>query len=366
MKWWQKVILGFTILVGVLYLGSWLAMFISPEFFWPISFLGLGYFPVVILYSICMIIWLFMRRKIFWWMFLFLAMGFTAHFRHFGFGGLTKADPEGKRVYTILQYNVQGFDAYNKEGKYKYRDEIVSNIGQEKPDVVCLEEFNTYTNHPKEKSNLNIVLEATGLTHYYYYKAYENEKTTRSFGLIILSRFPIVNSGRLEFLSLSKLNSTIYADIAFPEDTIRVFCNHLQSTQLSHRDLEFIEASNEASTDFDAERITNKLKMSFALRAQEADTVNRHMALSPHPIISCGDFNDTPVSYTYQKMSRNMQDAFLVRGIGIGATYSQMPVIRIDYMLFEDDAFKIIDYMSIKENWSDHYPCVSRFTITTE
>lgn len=366
MKWWHKVIFGFTILAGILYLGAWLAMFISPEFFWPIAFLGLGYFPILCFYLLNMLIWLFIRRKIFWWMMLFFGLGFTAHFRHFSTGALTKADPEDKPVYTILQYNVQGFDAYNKEGKYKYRDEIIANIAQEKPDVICLEEFNSYANHPKEVSNLDLVLKASGLPYYYYFKAYENEKTTRSFGLIILSKFPIVDSGRLEFLSLSELNSTIYADIVFPEDTVRVFCSHLQSTQLNHRDLEFIEASNEASSDFDAERITNKLKMSFALRAQEADTVSRHLRLSPHPAISCGDFNDTPVSYTYQRMSRNMQDAFLECGFGIGPTYSQLPIIRIDYMLFEEDNFEVIDYMRIRDDFSDHYPCISRFTIDTE
>lgn len=50
-----------------------------------------------------------------------------------------------------MQYNVQGFDAYNKEGKYKNRDEIINNIASAKPDILCLEEFNTYHNHPKEK-----------------------------------------------------------------------------------------------------------------------------------------------------------------------------------------------------------------------
>jgi len=364
MKWWQKILFGLTILTGVLYLGAYLSMYISPEDFWPLAFLGLGYFPIICAYLLFTVIWAFMRPRIFWWMMLFLLLGFTAHFRPFSTGALAKADPGDQKVYTILQYNVQGFDPYNKEGKYKYRDMIIENIRRDQPDVICLEEFNSYSNHPKEKSNLELVLKATGLQHYYYFKAYENERTTRSFGLVILSRFPIIDTGRLEFLSLSELNSTIYADIVFPEDTVRVFCSHLQSTQLSHYDLEFIEASNEAETNFDADRITNKLKMSFALRAQEADTVAHYLKQSPHPKISCGDFNDTPVSYTYHQMSHGMQDAFLQRGFGIGATYAPFPFIRIDYMLFEEDHFKIIEFRRIKDNFSDHFPCVTRFSIT--
>ncbi|MBK7036729.1 MAG: hypothetical protein IPH42_10430 [Bacteroidetes bacterium] len=103
--------------------------------------------------------------------------------------------------------------------------------------------------------------------------------------------------------------------------------------------------------------------MSYALRAQEADSVSIYLKKSPHPIISCGDFNDTPVSYTYRKMSENLQDAFLQKGFGIGATYAPFPFIRIDYQLFDEDKFEIVDFRRIKERSSDHYPCVTTFMV---
>lgn len=363
MKWWHKIILFFTLLTTILLAGAYLAMYISPESFWPVAFVGLSYFPILVLYLFFMLIWFFLRRKIFYGMLIFLLLGFKAHFSYFSFGAISKPKTEGKTVYTIMQYNVKGFDAYNKEGKFKNRDKIIENIANAKPDILCLEEFNTYENHPTEKSTLDMVVKATGLQYKYYYKAYINSKGTRSFGLIILSRFPIVDTGRLEYLSLSKLNSTIYADLQIESDTIRVYCSHLQSTQLSHYDLEFIEASNEAETDFDADRVTNKLKGSYSLRAQEADTVAFHIATSPHPVISCGDFNDTPVSYAYRKMSTNLQDAFLKRGFGIGATYAPFPFIRIDYQLFDEDKFTIVDFDRVKERSSDHFPCITSFVI---
>lgn len=366
MKWWQKIILGITILVLILLVGAYLAMYISPEDFWPIAFLGLGYFPILAAYLFFMVIWFFMRRKVFYFLLIVLAIGIKAHLSYFSTGKIKKPDTEGRTTYKILQYNVKGFDAYDINGKYLRRDEIIENIGREKPDIVCLEEFNTYHNHPKEASNLDMVVNATGLTHQYYYKAYENSKSTRSFGIIILSRFPIIDTGRLEYLSLSKLNSTIYADMLIENDTIRVFCSHLQSTQLSHYDLEFIEPSNDAETDFDADRVTNKLKMSYALRAQEADTISEYVKQSPYPVISCGDFNDTPVSYTYRRMSDNLHDAFLHCGWGIGATYAPFPFIRIDYQLFDRDHFELVDFKRIKSKASDHYPCITTFMINKE
>jgi len=363
MKWWHKIIFFFTILTSVFLAGAYLAMYISPESFWPLAFVGLGYFPILVGYLFFMLLWFFMRRKIFYFLLVFLIIGFKAHFSYFSIGSFGKADVGDKEVYTIMQYNVQGFDAYNKEGKYKNRNEIIANIAKSEPDILCLEEFNTYHNHPKEKSNLDMVLKATGLKNYYYFKAYENTRSTRSFGLVIFSRFPIIDTGRLDYLSMSKLNATIYADIKINDDTVRVFCSHLQSTQLSHYDLEFIEASNEAETDFDADRVTSKLKVSYALRAQEADTVAYHLSITTHPVISCGDFNDTPVSYTYRKMRGDLQDAFLERGFGIGATYAPFPFIRIDYQLFDEDKFTIVDFHRIKEGSSDHYGCVTDFVV---
>ncbi len=363
MRWWHKIILVFTIIVLILLMGSYIAMYVSPESFWPLAFIGLGYFPILVIYLFFLVIWFFIRKKVFFIFLLFLIPGIKSHLSYFSTGSFMKADTEGKTTYKILQYNIQGFDAYNKKGKYLNREAIYKNIIKEKPDIICLQEFNTYHNHPTEKSNLEMVIRGTGLKHYYYYKAYENSKATRSFGLIILSKYPILDSGHLEYYSLSKLNSTIYADLKIKDDTIRIFSSHLQSTQLSHYDLEFIEASNEAETNFDADRVANKLKMSYALRAQEVDSVSIYLKKSPHPIISCGDFNDTPVSYVYRKMSHDLQDAFLQRGFGIGSTYGPLPILRIDYQLFDEEKFEIVDFKRIKERSSDHYPCITTFTI---
>ncbi len=62
-------------------------------------------------------------------------------------------------------------------------------------------------------------------------------------------------------------------------------------------------------------------------------------------------------------MSSGLQDAFLERGFGIGATYAPFPFIRIDYQLFDEDKFTIVDFDRIKEGSSDHFGCVTKFVI---
>ena len=68
--------------------------------------------------------------------------------------------------------------------------------------------------------------------------------------------------------------------------------------------------------------ISYRLKYAFQKRAQQADQVSRHIQASPYPVIVCGDFNDTPVSYSYRTIRKDLQDAYTGSGRGIGNTYS--------------------------------------------
>jgi len=80
--------------------------------------------------------------------------------------------------------------------------------------------------------------------------------------------------------------------------------------------------------------------------------------LSKYPVIVCGDFNDTPVSYTYRKMKSGLKDAFVNIGAGTGNTYlGSFPSFRIDY-IFHSQQFKTIDFERIEARLSDHYPII--------
>jgi endonuclease/exonuclease/phosphatase family metal-dependent hydrolase len=87
------------------------------------------------------------------------------------------------------------------------------------------------------------------------------------------------------------------------------------------------------------------------------------MNKSPYPVIICGDFNDTPVSYAYHQLTSNYQDAFECCGNGIGKTLKgKIPAFRIDYVIY-DNNFTPLSYQELKVNLSDHYPVKSEFVI---
>ena len=75
------------------------------------------------------------------------------------------------------------------------------------------------------------------------------------------------------------------------------------------------------------------------------------------PVIVCGDFNDTPVSYTHHAFNQILKDAFVEAGNGLGISYNRNRMyVRIDHILTSKD-MEVHDCQvdkSIKA--SDHYP----------
>jgi endonuclease/exonuclease/phosphatase family metal-dependent hydrolase len=80
---------------------------------------------------------------------------------------------------------------------------------------------------------------------------------------------------------------------------------------------------------------------------------------SPYPVILCADFNDVPNSYTYFTVRGNLQDAFLLKGSGIGRTFTAIsPTLRIDYILASNE-LSILQFNRVTKKYSDHYMLVA-------
>ena len=104
----------------------------------------------------------------------------------------------------------------------------------------------------------------------------------------------------------------------------------------------------------DFRRIVAKLKYAFKERAKQAEHLREQMESSPYKLIVCGDFNDSPMSYSYRTIRRNLKDAFMESGYGMSRTYiGKMPSFRIDYIL-HDKTWNSFNYRTNKLNFSDH------------
>ena len=84
---------------------------------------------------------------------------------------------------------------------------------------------------------------------------------------------------------------------------------------------------------------------------------------SKYPIILCGDFNDVPNSYAYNTIGKNMQNAFVEAGYGIGSTFSGiLPILRID-QIFYSNQFDVKQFTRIPKKLSDHFPIIADLEI---
>lgn len=109
-----------------------------------------------------------------------------------------------------------------------------------------------------------------------------------------------------------------------------------------------------------AGRLLWDMKENFRKRAEQADYIAEEIRRSPYPVVVCGDFNDTPASYTYHRMKGALTDGFRDAGKGYQYTFRQLKRIwRIDYIFYSDE-LKGISYDSPDTPYSDHKMVVWR------
>lgn len=357
-KW---VIFTINILVGILLIIVFYSANISPLTFAYTAFLGFA-FPVLFTFLVIFLIgWLFTESK---WMVVASLVPMLVTWPSVKATFQISAQSKSIDEIKLMTWNVKNFDLYNWSGNKQSREHMFQIIFDENPDIVCLQEF--YTEDKGDLANLKDLKKQGGYKYDYFAKTYSLDGK-RFWGLAILSKLKIEDIGKLVFKEGTALNSCIYADVQLSEtQTIRIYNLHLQSNQFSDKDYEYLEnlAENKPTKDEQgAGRIIQKLKNAYVKRAKQCFQVVESMETSPNPIILCGDFNDTPVSYAYKTLINNLTDAFVEKGMGFGKTYvNPSPFLRIDYVLMEH-AFTINGYSTIPQNYSDHNPVVVRFKI---
>jgi len=157
-------------------------------------------------------------------------------------------------------------------------------------------------------------------------------------------------------------NTCIYSDMIIYADTIRVYNVHLASNWFKDSDYFFLQNPQKEKLKEGISGIVKRMKISYQKRAKETQVIKEHMQTSPFPIILCGDFNDTPLSYAYNNIISNLNDSFLESGKGIGQSFVKIPALRIDYIL-HDKKFSSFNYKQHKQELSDHYAISTELTI---
>ena len=137
--------------------------------------------------------------------------------------------------------------------------------------------------------------------------------------------------------------------------TVRVYNCHLESYSLSFTALIKRLFHKESFTD-EVMQVHERVQEATRRRSTQVEALLQREAESPYPNLVCGDFNDTPVSYTYHRLTQTKKDSFVEAGKGFSGTYSVLwPMLRIDYILLPQE-YTAASHETDRIPWSDHYP----------
>lgn len=330
--WFDKILFLINSLFAAALLFSYLLPFIPPRTFALLSVLSLAVPMFIIINGIFLLYWMIRVKKQLFLPLLVLLLGFNHVTSLFVFSGSNDEENSGTH-FSVISYNVKQFNQYEWSEQLDIPERISQYLKEESPDLVGLQEY--YTG-------------ALDIAQNFPHKFIHLKEDSSEFGLAILSKYPIIDSGSMEFPTRSN-NNGIFADVVMEKDTIRFITVHLQSFGIKP-ELDRMEKEH-------SKRVFKGMGQTFVRQQDQLEIVLEVIGESPYRVILTGDFNNTPYSYIYREIRNNgMTDAFKAKGNGFGRTFDfdYFP-LRIDYIMAEE-SIRTVDFKSTELPYSDHFP----------
>ncbi|WP_458627245.1 endonuclease/exonuclease/phosphatase family protein [Winogradskyella sp. PC D3.3] len=329
LKFGSKVVFFINSLVAFLLLTSYILPYIPPKSFASLSVLSLGV-PLLILFNVVFFIyWLLRVKKQMLLSLVVLLFGWNYINSMYKFS--SSEDIKDEANFSVMSFNVRLFNKFGWLPDKTVKEDILKFIDTEQPDILCLQEYRT--GDPIELKGYNSF----------------NARYTEGIrgGQTIFSKFPIINSGSLEFPNT--YNNAIFVDIVKQKDTIRVYTFHLQSSGIE-TDVEKLKKETSG-------HLFKQVRSTFRAQQDQVELFLAHKAKTNYKTIVTGDFNNTAYSYVYRMVKGDdLKDTFENAGNGFGRTYDfKFFPMRIDFILADKD-FTVNGFRTFDVKLSDHYP----------
>jgi endonuclease/exonuclease/phosphatase family metal-dependent hydrolase len=335
--------------------------YINPKYFWPPALFGLAFKIFLTIHCVFTVIYLTLRNRRFIRVCLlgfFISIPSISH--NFAFHLFNNEAYNQKEKLRLMTYNCTSFGWF-KNPDY---DAILNNIRTADPDILCLQEYYKHTS--KHKRILKFLRDELGYKHYYEYTTNIIQKSKNQVGQAYFSKIPLHNFTPVPFQEKTS-NGASFVDIYLPNDTIRLVNVHFQSIRLheDEYDLSKIKPLDEEKNGKEIQlfKSLQKLRGAFRRRSYQASLVDSVIESSPYKVIICGDFNDTPNSYIYNKIRSTLNDTYLETNSGVGGSFAgKIPGLRIDYIL-ADPEIDVQKTFVWKHIGGQHYPLISDFNL---
>ncbi len=346
---------GFNIATLILLWASCLVTYLHPAAFPKLSLLSLA-FPLFLLLNVAFILfWLIFKAKRTWLPVVGIALcySFCRDYCPINPPFLQAEQSDSAATLRVITYNTRSYGG--KAAKDEAGNNIVAAyIYSSDADIICLQES---ASGGATLASVKDHMQELG------YECYDAK------GTVIFSRLPILDGDTISFPTRS--NNGVMAHLLDGKDTLLLINSHMESNHLSeiikdgYRDALKNNAPNAYQSDArdtlrkELSPVVNLLTEAAPLRAAQADTLQRIIqSWQPRPVIVCGDFNDTPVSYTLRVLSRHLQNAFRESGNGVGFTFKDRGFpVRIDHILFSAEYWQSRHtHVEKAISASDHFP----------
>ena len=318
------------------------AGYVSPEKSMFSAYLTLGQ-PILVIFNLFMLLyWICRCRR---WAFVSLLALVTNYsfitslWKPFGSG-----ESISNKSLKVLTYNTHSFGGEITGYSAK---EFADIANAKDVDIICFQEYAGNGDFTNE----HLYLTYSKFLPYYYIP--ENRS------MAIYSRYPIRQSQVIEFPQTN--NCAVWTDIEVEGKIIRVFNVHMQTTSFNRMQSKI--ARTRAAQNEENERqiymsYHDNLEANAIERSRQSRLVEGIVRATEYPVILCGDFNDTPGTYTYQTLKGELKDGFRSAGKGYAATYKGMHgLLRIDY-IFHSSSLKGVEYETLDFDMSDHNPVI--------
>ncbi|WP_158611169.1 endonuclease/exonuclease/phosphatase family protein [Prevotella sp. OH937_COT-195] len=249
----------------------------------------------------------------------------------------------------VLSMNVMYFNFKVPKDSVDALHTLLRYLKRTKPDIACFQEI------PIQKNKWEMLKE-TG-------RHFEKISNDKGKTLVAVSRFPIIGKELIPYESEGNLSAAFH--LLIEKDTVTLVANHLQSFSLSEKERSEVEkiiggSGNRNPRSKENIHLTEKLVRATRHRASQVKAVCHYtdsIMAGGRSVILCGDFNETPVSYSHREMKKRLTDCYSSTATGPGFSYEQNGMhLRIDHIFCSSDwtpyRCQVIDGLHA----SDHYP----------
>jgi len=370
LRFGKGLLILFTVIAAGMLLFSYLAKIIHPTFSHAIAYCGLLFPYILLVNAVCVVLWLIIDYKWALLPVLCILINVNNIDKHFQLRAQDKPETCANCL-KVMSFNARSFNIYEPNSR-TLNDSVIRFLRQESPDILCIQEYSLDKSRKTGFHSTEEILKALGISDnnktYRLYLPNKNFKDYQ-FGMAIFSKYRIINFGIVN-TGDSSSNKSMYVDIRYNRDTLRIYNVHLSSMRLASEDYETGKAvmhndHSDPELDSKAKKLTYKISRAFEQRQHQAIAVRADIDSCRFPIIICGDFNDSPAAYSVHKIGHGFKDSFRSSGKGIGSTYhgESFPAYRIDYIFHSNRYNDFGHTICTNLQASDHYPIYTYISI---